>query len=127
MKKHVYLLMIGGMGLLLFSSLYQGFSASDDIPEEIDMIIQTSCFDCHNAEAKSEDAKRAVQFDLWDDYRVIKKIGILSKMGEVVEEDKMPPQKYLNNKPQAKLSETQKKQFLDWTEKESGRLMLAER
>jgi hypothetical protein len=57
---------------------------------------------------------------------VIKKIGILSKMGEVVEEDKMPPQKYLNNKPQAKLSETQKKQFLDWTSKESGRLMLAD-
>ena len=58
---------------------------------------------------------------------MIKKIGILSKMGEVVEEDKMPPQKYLNNKPQAKLSETQKKQFLDWISKESERLMLAER
>jgi len=115
------------MGLLLFSSLYRGFSANDDFPEEIDLIVQTSCYGCHHAEAKSEDAKTAVQFDLWDNYRVIKKIGILSKMGEVVEEDKMPPQKYLNNKPEAKLSEAQKKQFLDWTEKESARLMQANR
>ena len=123
MKKHMLLLLIGGMGFLLFSSLDQEPAANSDFPEEIELIVKTSCFDCHSAEAKSEDAKKAVQFDLCDDYRVIKKIGILSKMSEVVEEDKMPPQKYLKNKPGAKLSEAQKKQFLDWTEKESGRLM----
>ncbi len=123
MKKHMLLLLIGGMGFLLFSSLDQEPAANSDFPEEIELIVKTSCFDCHSAEAKSEDAKKAVQFDLWDDYRVIKKIGILSKIAEVVEEDKMPPQKYLKNKPGAKLSEAQKKQFLDWTEKESGRLM----
>lgn len=123
MEKHMYLLVIGAVGLLLFSSLCQEPAANSDFPEEIDLIVKTSCVDCHHAEAKSEDAKKAVQFDLWDDYRVIKKIGILSKMAEVVEEEKMPPQKYLKNKPGAKLSEAQKKQFLDWTEKESGRLM----
>ena len=123
MKKHMLLLLMGGMGCLLLSSLYQESAANGDFPEEIDLIIKTSCFDCHHTEAKSEDAKKAVQLDLWDDYRVIKKIGILSKMSEVVEEDKMPPQKYLKNKPGAKLSEAQKKQFMDWTEKESGRLM----
>lgn len=123
MKKHMYFLVFAGMGFLLFSSLSQEAAPNSDFPEEIDLILKTSCFDCHNEEARSEDAKKAVQFDLWNDYRVIKKIGILSKMAEVVEEDKMPPQKYLKNKPDAQLSESQKELFLDWTEKESGRLM----
>ena len=127
MKKHIYLLMIGGVGLLLSSSLYRESAANGDFPDEIDLILKTSCFDCHNTEARSEDAKKAIQFDLWDDYRVIKKISILAEMAEVVEENKMPPKKYLENKPGAKLSEAQKKQLIDWANNESERLMQAKR
>jgi hypothetical protein len=123
MKKQITLALIGVLGLLLFLSLNQGRTADDGIPEEIGAILTSSCYDCHSTGSRSEDALKAVQFDLWDDYRVTKKIGILGKMGEVIEEEKMPPKKYLDNKPDRKLTEAQKKQVLDWTKKESERLM----
>jgi len=123
MKKQIVGVMLGGMGLLLFLSFNQGNRADDVFPEEIGAILKSSCFGCHNAEARSEDAKNAVQFDAWNDYRVTKKIGILEKMGEVLEEGKMPPKKFLENNPDKKLSEEQGKLLVDWTKKESERLM----
>ena len=123
MKKLIVGVLLGGMGLLLFLSFNQGSRADDVIPEEIGAILKASCYDCHSSGARSEDAKKAAQYDLWDDYRVTKKIGILGKVGEVVEEGKMPPKKYLENKPDRKLTEDQKKQVLDWAKKESERLM----
>lgn len=123
MKKQFVWVLLGVLGLMVFLSFNQGPGAGDEIPEEIATILKSSCLACHNAEARSEDAKKAVQFDIWDDYRVTKKIGILGKMGEVVEEGKMPPKKYLENNPDKMLTEEQLKLFLDWTKEESERLM----
>ena len=123
MKKQGVLILLGGMGLLLFLSFNQSRTANEGIPEEIGAILKSSCYDCHTSGAKSEDAKKAVQFDLWDDYRVTKKVGMLGKIGEMVEEGKMPPKKYLENKPDRKLTEDQKNLLVDWTKKESERLM----
>lgn len=123
MKKQILGVLIGALGLLLLLSFSLGNTAKDEFPEEIDAILKTSCVGCHNVEARSEDAKKAVQFDLWDDYRVTKKIGILGKIGEVVEEGKMPPTKFLEKNPDRKLSAEQQKLLVEWTKKESERLM----
>ncbi len=123
MKKQIVGVLIGGICLLIFLSFNQGNRADDVIPEEVGAILTSSCIGCHNAEGRSEDAKNAVQFDTWDNYRVTKKIGILGKMGEVIEEGKMPPNKYLENNPDKKLTEEQQKLLLDWTKQESERLM----
>ena len=125
MKKQFVRVLFGGLLLFLILSFNQGPGAGDAIPEEIGAILKTSCVGCHNAEARSEDAKKAVQFDLWDDYRVTKKIGILGKMGEVLEEGKMPPKKFLEKNPDKKLTEEHQKLLVDWTKKESERLMQA--
>ena len=125
MKKQIIFILLGGMGLLLFLSFNEGRTSEDVIPEEISAILESSCYDCHSTGAKSEDALKAVQFDVWDDYRVTKKIGTLGKIAEVVEEGKMPPKKYLEHKPDKKLTEDQKKLLLDWTKKESESLMQA--
>ena len=123
MKKQIAGVLLGGMGLLLFLSFNQGNRADDVFPEEIGAILKSSCLGCHNAEARSEDAKKAVQFDQWNDFRVTKKIGILETMGEVLEEGKMPPEKFLEKNPDKKLSKEQQKLLVDWTKKESERLM----
>ncbi len=125
MKKQIAWVLVGGMGLLLFLSFNLGRTADKVFPEEIGAILESSCYDCHTTGAKSKDALKAVQFDLWDDYRVTKKIGLLGEICEMVEEGKMPPQKYLEHKPDRKLTEAQKKQLCDWTRKESDRLMQA--
>ena len=123
MKKQIAVVLLGGLVLLVFLSFNETRMGDQDIPEDIASILKTSCYDCHSKGAKAEKALKAVQFDLWDDYRLTKKIGILTEIGEVLEEDKMPPKKYLENKPDRKLTESQKKQLMDWTKKESERLM----
>ena len=45
------------------------------------------------------------------------------KMGEVIEEGKMPPKKFLEKNPDKKLTEDQTKLLLEWTKTESERLM----
>lgn len=123
MKKQIVGVISGVLVLILLLSFSLGNTAKDDIPEEIGAILSSSCMGCHNEEARSEDAKNAVQFDLWEDYRVTKKIGILGKIGEVVEEGKMPPPKFLERNPDKKLSSEHQKLLVEWTKKESERLM----
>ena len=126
MKKQFIGLLLGGMALLVFLSFNEGRSGDQDIPEEIAGILKSSCYDCHSKGAKSDKALKAVQFDLWEDYRLTKKIGLLAEIAEVVEEGDMPPKKYLEQKPDRKLTDIQKKQLVEWTKKESERLMKGE-
>lgn len=116
------IIMAGG---LFFLS--QAFSLNNrpvgEIPEEVGKILVSSCYDCHSSDANSKDAREALNFEQWDEYRVTKKIGLLGKICELVEEDKMPPKKYLGFKPDRKLSDSQKQLICDWTGKESSALM----
>lgn len=123
MKKQIAGILLGGVILLVFLSFNEGRTGDQDIPEDIGAILKSSCYDCHSQGAKAEKALKAVQFDLWKDYRLTKKIGLLTEIEEVLEEGKMPPKKYLEHKPERTLTESQKKQLVDWTKKESERLM----
>jgi hypothetical protein len=66
---------------------------------------------------------KALDFEKWNEYRLTKQIGLLGDIGKMVEEGKMPPGKYLDNKPDRKLSEVQKKLLADWTKQEADKLM----
>ena len=126
MKKQLVLLVATGMLFLFFQSFSPEPPSESVFPDEISAILKTSCYDCHFTGANSEKALNAVNFDKWDDYRLTKQIGLLGDIGEVVEEGKMPPGKYLENKPDAKLSESQQKLLADWTRKEADKLMKGE-
>jgi hypothetical protein len=69
---------------------------------------------------------KAVDFEQWDQYRLTKQIGLLGDIGKVLEEGKMPPGKYLDKNPDAKLSEAQQKLLSDWTRQEADKLMQAD-
>ena len=86
-------------------------------------VIETSCIGCHSTGARNEDAREALNFEKWDDYKLTKQIGLLDKIGEMIEEDKMPPPKSLEFRPERKLSESQKELVLHWAEKASSDLM----
>ncbi len=126
MKKQIIGILLGGMGLLVFLSFNETGLDDKGIPEEVKGILKSSCYDCHIKGAKSEKALEAVQFDLWDNYKLTKKIGILAEIAEVIEEDKMPPEKYLEHKPDKKLTGDQKKLLIDWVKKETELLMQSE-
>ena len=121
-NKGVLILLAGGVVFLLQSFLLNQ-KAAPEIPEEVQKLLVSACYDCHSSAGQNEDAKKALNFETWDDYRLTKQVGLLGEIAEVIEKDKMPPGKYLEFKPDRKLSESQKELILNWTEESSKALM----
>lgn len=93
------------------------------MPENVKAIVDKSCFGCHNTDSRNDDAKEKLDFKAWDELSLVKKIGTLNHIGEVVEEDKMPPKKFLERYPDRKLSEEETKILTDWVKKEAAALI----
>jgi len=53
----------------------------------------------------------------------MKKISAYKHIGEVVEKNEMPPKKFLERKPESKLTELEKKTLMDWAKKEAEALV----
>ena len=123
MKKQLVSILIAGLFFLILQSFMPETPQEKVFPDEISAILKTSCFDCHTTGARSADALKAVDFLVWNDYQVTKKISTLANIYRMVDEGKMPPKKYLENKPESELTEAQKKILCDWTKTESDKLM----
>ena len=93
------------------------------ITTEVKKIIDNSCFMCHNAEAKGEKAKVKLMFESLDTLSASKLIGILAEISDEVSENKMPPAKFLEYNPSAKLTSEQKEAILNWAESCSNTLL----
>jgi hypothetical protein len=126
MKKQIVLFVATGILFFFFQSFSPDAPSESVIPDEITSILKTSCYDCHYTGASSEKALNALNFEKWDDYRLTKQVGLLGDIGSVVDERKMPPGKYLENKPEAALSDAQSKKLADWTRQEAEKLMQAD-
>ena len=125
MKKQLILLLVIGVLFISFQSFSPELPSEGVFPDEITTILKKSCYDCHTTSNGSEKALKALDFEQWDQYRLTKQIGLLGDIGKVVEEGKMPPGKYLENKPDRKLTESQIKTLSDWTKEEADKLMQA--
>lgn len=123
MKKQIIYIAAAGIMFLFFQSFLSGSHKKKEIPEEVGTILKTSCYNCHSTGSRAEKALEKINFDLWDDYKLLKKIELLGDIGKVVEEEKMPPEKFLERNPDAKLSEAQANLLIDWTKRESEILM----
>jgi hypothetical protein len=92
-------------------------------PEEIMKIVINSCYDCHSDETQSQIAKTVLDFEKWNDYKTSKKVQLLSKMDELINEKSMPPKKYLNQNPEKILTQDQIDLFSKWAKAESDKLL----
>jgi len=93
------------------------------LPENVKAIIDKSCFACHNTDSRNEDAKEDLDFKTLGNLSMLKKISAYKHIGEVVEEDKMPPKKFLENKPEKKLTDEEKNILINWAKKEAETLV----
>lgn len=101
-------------------------TTDEGIPENIQAIIKKSCFGCHNSDSKNEDAKDELDFKKLEDLSKIKKISAYKQIAETVEEEKMPPKKFLERYPDNKLTDEEKKALIDWAKKEAMALVKSE-
>jgi len=95
----------------------------DDFPKKVSEILTNSCYECHTTGAKAEKPKEAMDFHKWEEYKLTKKISLLTKICEVVEKGDMPPGKYLKQHPEKTLSASDVKTICNWTKKESEKLI----
>ena len=89
---------------------------------EVRAIIDQKCFGCHNPEAKNEKAKKKL---MWDDLPKIakqKQLKTMNDMLEVLGEGGMPPEKFLQFKPEAKLTEAETKTLTAWADTNARKL-----
>lgn len=101
----------------------QGSEPPADFPKKVSGILSNSCYHCHTTGAKAQKALDALDFKKWEDYKLTKKISLLTKICEVAEKGEMPPGKYLKQHPEKALSASEVKTICNWTKKESEKLI----
>ena len=104
-------------------------------PENIASIIKTSCYDCHSNETKYpwytnvspiawwikdhiDEGRDELNFSEWANYKEKRKKHKLEECIELVEENEMPLESYLITHGNAKLTDTQKTELLNWLKAE---------
>ena len=132
MKKLTFLLVISAFVIVCFSQLTSNKAVStqnpghaNDItfPEDIKAVIDKSCFGCHSQDGKSDEAKDALRWDLMGEYDKEKLVSVLDEIIEVIEKQEMPPEKFLEKKPEAKPTEAEYAALLEWAEAEAEKVL----
>lgn len=101
------------------------------MPPQVAEILNRSCMDCHSYQTRWPEvghlapiswwvadnvagARRSLNFSEWTQYRPSYAIATLGAISEAVTEKAMPPDDYLAYRPQAGLSEDDRKALADW-------------
>jgi len=107
-------------------------------PAAVAASLRAACYDCHSHETKwplyariapsswlvasdVNEGRQHLDLSVWPDdpARAAKK---LDSMNEVIDYREMPPKKYTLLHPEARLTEDQRKQMLDWTDAAASQL-----
>ena len=91
----------------------------EKMPDNVKAIIDKSCFGCHNTNSKNEDAKESLDFKKMTGLSDIKKISAYKNIGETVEDNDMPPKRFLKKYPDKALTDKEKQELIAWAKKEA--------
>jgi cytochrome c553 len=94
-----------------------------EIPEDINKLLDKSCFGCHNVDAQSEDARDALLIDKLSDLKKHKLVAKLDEIASVVQDGDMPPSKFLKKYPEKALTADEFKTLSEWALKAAEGLM----
>lgn len=131
MKKLALLLTASAFVVFVFSQLTSVKNNNKDkaaqpdeivFPENVKAVIDKSCFGCHSENGRSDDAKDALRWDMLNEYDKEKLVSVMDEIIEVIEKEEMPPEKFLEKKPEAKPTEDEYAILLEWAELEAEKL-----
>jgi mono/diheme cytochrome c family protein len=131
MKKLALLLAASAFVVFVFSQLTtvknneeHRVVRSDEIvfPENVKAVIDKSCYGCHSENGRSDDAKDALRWDMLNEYDKEKLVSVMDEIIEVIEKEEMPPEKFLEKKPEAKPTEDEYAILFEWAEQEADKL-----
>ncbi len=93
------------------------------MPENVNTIVEHSCFGCHNTDSKNDNAKEKLDFKTMEELGKIKKIGTYNHIVEALEKQEMPPEKFLAKYPEKKLSEEEAELLMNWAKNQASALI----
>lgn len=113
---------------------------TENVPENITKILETSCFDCHSNTTSYKwyhqpapvswminkhiiEGKDELNFSDWGEFDIFDKIGVLEEICKESERKTMPLKSYTLIHPKAKLTSKQIAQLCAWSEKLSMELL----
>lgn len=123
MKKLSLLPLAALVGLLFFQGTQKPEVVPDpvfhamapDMPADVKAVVEQKCYGCHNANSKNEKGKAKLDWDAFEATKKSKQMATKGKIAEVLEKGDMPPAKFLENKPEGKLSEAELATLMQWS------------
>lgn len=94
-----------------------------EIPQDVQAVIDNSCYGCHNSDSRNEKGKKKLEFDKLGELSKAKLAGKLTSISEVITDGDMPPKKVVADHPEMALTEETGKTLSGWATMVSNRLM----
>jgi hypothetical protein len=133
MKKFALILSVSAFVMIAFFQLTPLKSSDDhhseykvdgpEFPEDVKAVIDKSCYGCHSEKGKSDDAKDALRWDMLGEYDKAKLVSVMDEIIETIEKEEMPPEKFLEKKPEVKPTQEEYALLLKWAEGEADKLL----
>lgn len=89
----------------------------------VKVVLDNKCYNCHNQTSRSEKARRKLNLDSLSLLSKVAQVSKLDKIVETLDKGDMPPKKYLEYKPEGKLTADETKAIKDWAQKTSDGLL----
>lgn len=123
MKKSFLLPTLAILGLLFIQgtsktdavSEYELHALAPDMPANVKAVVEQKCYGCHNAESKNEKGKAKLDWDAFEATKKSKQLATMAKINETLSKGEMPPAKFLENRPEGKLSESDLATLMEWS------------
>lgn len=115
------------------NDLSKDIIANNEVPEDIALMLKTSCYDCHSNQTDYRwysyiapvsflvaqdirEGKEHVNFSEWENLSKMDKLEALDEISEEVEEGEMPLEVYFITHSNATLTDAQRERLLEWFE-----------
>jgi hypothetical protein len=93
-----------------------------EIPSDVLSLLENKCFECHTSKSKGSKSKLKLNFDKFTNgnYSNGKLVSKFGKITKQLNNNKMPPKKYLGKNPDKKLSSEESELIISWATEQSG-------
>ncbi len=131
MKKVLIITVMVGIAAFLQSNVMLPTKAENSIldksaiemPDDVKAVVDKSCFGCHNKDSRNEKGKDKFKWDELNELSKAKQVAALDGVIEVIKENEMPPEKFLEKYPDNAPSKADKKLLVKWANKQAEKIL----
>lgn len=93
-----------------------------EISGKVEQIINSKCLSCHMPQSENKSAKRKLQWGEVEAYNLRSQQKFVKRLKKVLEKEKMPPKKYIEQFPEMRLTSAETEILMSWLKGEEDRL-----